>query len=190
MDQTTTIILFAVNMAISAAVGYGAAALKLGRLLQRVDHLDEDNKETKKDVKDLGKSVTKCETLLSINKKETYGISQSPVSLNTRGKEVLDESKAMAVITTNQTDLIQKIKELGVSTAYDVQENSLKVLTKLAEEKDARMNGLKEYAFQKGIDLEIVLWVTALALRDIALPELGFTAEDVDKSDPTKKHIS
>lgn len=188
MDQTTTIILFAINMAISAAVGYGAAALKLGRLLQRVDHLDEDNKQTKADVKGLEKTVTKCETILSVNNKASYGVSQSPVSLNTRGKELLDESHAMEFITANQSDLIQQIRDLKVATAYDVQENAQKVLTKLAEDKDTRVDGLKEFAFKKGIDLEIVLWVAALALRDVALPILGFTADDIDKSDPTKNH--
>jgi hypothetical protein len=109
---------------------------------------------------------------------------ESPISLNDKGIELLENSGAKEFVDNNKTVLIEKIKVLGHGTAYDIQENARKSVMEM--EKDSTFNPLKKYAFDKGTDLSLITVAASLYLRDIALPEFGFSLVDVDISKPAK----
>jgi len=171
---------------IAGFVAFVTASYKLGKLEQRIVHLEEDNKDNKSEIRGIGKDVSEVRGQLSVNNPSTYTNRKSPVSINERGLEILKQSGGEKFINDNKDELIEKLKTVGCKTAYDVQENSKAVIKSYKD--DDHFSPLKEFVFKQGIDLEIVLLVMSLYLRDIALPEFNFSGSDIDKSDPNLIH--
>jgi len=172
-----------VQIIIAGIVAFATASYKFGKLEQRIDHLEEDNKDEKKELRELGKSVAEIKGQLSVNNPAAYVQRKSPVTMNERGEKLLKDSGGDDFISSNKNELFEKIKTIGYKTAYDVQENTKIVIN--SYKNDERFIKLKDYAFKEGVDLEIITLVLAIRLRDLFLQEIGLTPEDVDRSDPT-----
>jgi hypothetical protein len=52
---------------------------------------------------------------------------------------------------------------------------------------DDVFNSVKDYAFREGLDLDIIIQVMAIELRDRILRKKGWNVDDIDKHDPTLK---
>ena len=52
--------------------------------------------------------------------------------------------------------------------------------------KEDRFIPLKDYLFKEGLDLDELILIIGIYLRDLALPRLGFKLEEIDKTDPNK----
>jgi len=168
---------------IAGIVAFATASYKFGKLEQRIEHLEEDNKDNKSEIRGIGKDVSEVRGQLSANNPATYLRRKSPVTINERGLELLKHSGGEKFIEDNKEEMIEKLKTIGRKTAYDIQENS-KIVVKSYQDDD-RFTPIKEFVFKQGIDLEIVLLMMSLHLRDIALEKFNFTDIDIDKSDPT-----
>lgn len=101
--------------------------------------------------------------------------SNSPLQPTEFGLELLKKSGMEGYVKTNRESLIKKVKEKLKErlkkdyTAYDVQEQSIKLMIEL---KDTNLlNTIKEFAFKNGIDIEIILRLGGLMLRDEFLKE-------------------
>lgn len=160
-----------------------AALVYLGRKFQILDTLNdgfkkfiENFEKLEKDISDIGNRVSKIEGKL-------FGLatSTSPLRLTPLGIEILQNSGILDIAKTKREELMKQIKEKSPKTAYDVQEitKSLFENLKLNPEEETR---LKNYAFQKGITLKDILYTGAIYFRDIALEEIGFKIEDLDKT--------
>ena len=53
---------------------------------------------------------------------------------------------------------------------------------------DTRLNGMKEYLFKEGIDIDDLITVLSIYLRDKVLEAKNWKAEDIDANDPTNNH--
>ena len=105
----------------------------------------------------------------------------SPLHLTNKGLEILVESGAKKIIDNekNKRKIIDKIiKKSKPINAYDTQEKTKQVILGMVD--NIMFAPLKEYAFEKGIDVKIVLNVTAIYSREFVLKELGFKSEDLD----------
>lgn len=109
--------------------------------------------------------------------KNPYIKSKSPLSLTETGKALLLDSKGKDFIDSKKEGFLKKIKLKNPKTAYDVQELSKKIIEGSIELDE--FNEIKEFAFRKGLNLEIIISVLAIYLRDFLLLKLGFKVEDI-----------
>ena len=171
--QTLAYVWQIVISVISGALGgFAVVAFRLGRYAEKIDQLEKC---------DIQRRLSTLEGsyaggAASITKRK------SPISLNEKGLALLEASGAKQFVQDNKVSLIAKIRELGHSTAYDVQENAKKAIASLKD--DANFVPLKQYAFREGIELELIELAAALCLRDTALSDFGFSLTDVDVSSP------
>lgn len=110
---------------------------------------------------------------------------ESPLSLTDKGKALLLDSGGENYVKTNKDKLIKTIKDKKPTSAYDVQEFAKQVIAEMST--TTEFIPIKDYLYKQGLDLERATTVLGIYLRDMALSDLGFTREDVDKSDPKKK---
>lgn len=150
---------------------------------EKIAHLQKDVDDLKKDYKELRDKVIKSETCLQ--ERGTWSPffqRKSPVSLTKEGQELLRRSGGKLFVTENFSELFARIDEKHPKTAYDVQALSRTVLEGYAQ--DDRLVPIKEFAFNEGYELELLLTVMGIELRDLALKKKGWNTGDVDKSDP------
>lgn len=160
-------------------------ALRLGKYQQKVDSLESDVEKLENDVKSLTKSVTACETRLEERGKyspQHLLKKGSPISLSKEGEELLKAGRGDKFVEMNLEDLTNRIKEKSPKTAYDVQVLSQDILRSIQNED--RFNEIKNFAFKEAVELDSMFIVMGVYLRDLALARLGFSLEDIDRSDP------
>lgn len=115
---------------------------------------------------------------------DDYVKRDSPLSLTDKGKALLLDSGGESYVEANKKTLIDAIKTKKPQSAYDVQEFAREAIAERADTKE--FVPIKNYLYEQGLDLERATRVLGIYLRDMALTELGFTPEDVDKSEPKK----
>lgn len=174
-----------IGILISGISGLAAASWRIGKYQQIVDSLKADVDRQKSQISKLERDLVRCETIIderTVNSAQKYVKSESPASLTDEGSRLLKVSGAEKFILDNQAELIDKIREKEPKTAYDVQEIARAIVG--SYQNKPQFIPLKNYAFQTGLELSNIILVAGVFLRDLALPQLGYTPEDVDNSDP------
>ncbi len=151
----------------------------------KVDRLEADVKEIRTDCKEVRDKVIKCETALDY--KEPLTRKKSPVSLSDRGTRVLAESGGQSFVEQNYAELKVEVENKKPATSYDIQEAAKQVIEDIKD--DSRINPIKEYLFKEGMELDDIVVVLGIYLRDKILKERGVAADDIDQYDPDKKTI-
>jgi len=111
-----------------------------------------------------------------------YATASSPVRLTLKGEEILSQSGAKTIVDKeeNKNIILNKIlAEPKPTNAYDAQEKTKQIIKEVAN--DAMFTPIKNYAFQQGIDLDVILNVISIYFRNFVLEKLGFKPEDLDK---------
>lgn len=175
------------SIALGGLAGFLAATFKLGQYAQKVDDLKTRMDIAEGEIKADSKKIVECCTL--IDERTTSGSTlikrKSPISLTEKGIEILRNSGSDKFVLENQAELVQKIKDKNPKTAYDVQFVAREVVESL--QNDERFIPFKNYVYKEGFPLEHIFIVMGVYLRDVALPLLGFSLEQVDQTDPTRK---
>jgi hypothetical protein len=148
--------------------------LTVGRKFQILDDvrtgqvkLQQHIKEIERDIRGISERVSTMEGKLSGTL-----VSSSPVRLTDLGNQLLNESGMKAIIEFHRTDLLEKMRDNYLPTAYDVQRFAKELVFDDLEFSESEENRLKEYAFSKGVSLQAIKDAGAIYLRDIALKEL------------------
>lgn len=133
----------------------------IGRKLQIMDDLKTGFKDLQTDVRDLINRISKME-----GKLEGVSASASPVQPTELGARYIKESGLEKILDERKTSLCDNLKNsLPQNYAeYDVQETARRVMLSLKDE--PMMRPVKEYAFKEGVEVEVILGVGALWLRD------------------------
>jgi len=98
----------------------------------------------------------------------------SPLHVTEFGDKLLRESGFYDVLQTNREHLIGLVKEKAPKTNYDIQQDATEIVQDLLESDDEMALKLKEYAFNNGYDLSILVAPAGIALRDEVMKELKF----------------
>jgi len=179
--DTTTIIVFISNLALSALVGFITASFRIGEYKNKVDNLEttlgkDEHAGLRKTVGDLNSKVVACET--SLKEREPLARRKSPISLTDRGNVLLNQSGGKQFVDENYDDLRKKVDEMNPTTSYDIQEDSKKIVNEL--EKDDRINPLKDYLFKDGSSLDDLFFVMGIYLRNKILKDKGWNLDEID----------
>jgi hypothetical protein len=169
--QTITIIVvFAVNLILSALVGAAVASYTIGQYKEKVDSLKEDKEKlfTKQEL--LRTDVDRLLEFKVITQKfldRNLFESHSPLQLTAVGKELVSASGFKLIFELLKDDLAKKLGALGPKTKYDVQEKALTLMDSLTEYDP--FAPIKTYAFNNGKDFGQILRAGAILLRDYYL---------------------
>ncbi len=156
--------------------------ITVGRKLQILDSLNitvEQKMEPK-----LEKLVVEFEVLknkMNILWRSHVARSKSPRQLNDLGKKILRDSGIDRIVDQKRAELTKIIKEKNPTNSYDAEKIIVDVLMTLPQMFPEIIDQLKEGAFQTGSDIDTVLFVGSLYLRNLIFPELGFKIDGFDK---------
>lgn len=171
------------NVLIPLVVSGASAIATFMIYKEKVKNLEGEVDKFKTEMRDLRDKVITCEVTIRAN--EPYWRRESPVSLTDRGHALLVESGGREFVDENFEELAQAIEEKDSKTAYDVQENAKVVIDEMQD--DDRFIPLKDYLYNEGIEIDNLIMVMALHLRDKVLRKRGWKVSDVDIDDPNSQ---
>ncbi len=173
MDQQT-IATILISTLTSAATTLIVLVFKVGRYIEKTDQLERY---------DLSQRLSKLEGKFETsNDLRNFVQKRSPLSLTDKGRLLLEKSGGLNYINNNKSLLINEIKLRKPKSAYDVQELAKDVITDHTA--GDKFIPLKNYLYQNGLDLAIIVNVMGIYLRDITLDALNFKQEDIDNYAP------
>jgi hypothetical protein len=131
------------------------------------------SKKLNKIVNPIRDAIIEIQTILSdMGKNLRYSLTEkatSPLSPTDYGLQMYSESGLKKFVQENTAKLLklltQRLESLKQPTAYDVQEKCIDVFTKDLIN-DPLIGHVKTYAFNKGLDVVVILRIGALLFRD------------------------
>lgn len=183
-SEIVAIIQFITPLILGGASGLLVFWGTLSKYKEKVDSLEKRVESSEERLRTTEQKVTACETRLEEREPiKKYISRKSPLTLTEAGRQLLEESGGKQIIDANQDELLKNIQSREPKSPYDIQESAKQILESLKD--DSRLIEVKDFAFKKGLELDVPLSVMAIYLRDIALPKYGWKAEDID-NDKTK----
>lgn len=147
------------------AILLGAIGYFIKRILDRTEKIGDDVAEIKPKV--------------SVLWELQFAESHSPLTLNEKGKDILSKSGIKEFVNKVLVQLVDSIKEKNPKNAYQIQEFAKEVMSNVKINPEI-LPRLQKGAFDTGVDVDTVLFVGSLYLRDLALPKFNFKLEDID----------
>lgn len=145
----------------------------LGGIKETVDKMEPD-------LRDIRERFARVEDRVEVLWKDKYAPAGSPRRLNERGNAILTESGMDSIISARRDELLAKVREFEPKTAYDAEEIILETVAVSLKEDPATMVKIKDGAFRTGSDIDTVLFVGGMHLRDLIFGDLGFKLDDID----------
>ncbi|MGC8624511.1 MAG: hypothetical protein ACP5VQ_04535 [Phycisphaerae bacterium] len=158
-----------------------AALIYIGRKLEVLDALKLKLDAVEKKVDGIFERFIKVEERVNTLWKDDVAPSHSPRQLNERGLNILNQSGIKQIIEARKQTLLNAVKALNPTNAYDAEQAALDVVSDLPKHCPDVIPQLKDGAFKAGQGIETVLLVGGFYLRDLIFPELGFSTTDLDK---------
>ena len=170
---------------IQALLGVAAVLLGVGiawgTLKTSVKHIGKTLDEIKPDLKEVREKFRVVESRVETLWKDGYAPAHSPRQLNDIGNKILKESGIEEVVNQKKNDLLKIIIEKDTKNAYDAERAIMEVMSKLPEHFPDVVEKLKLGAFQVGSDLDALLFVGGIYLRNLIFKDLGYDLIDLDK---------
>lgn len=159
---------------------FGSLEEKLGilpKLDNRISQLDSHFSQ-------VTNAIVEIQTLLTgrgftINQRLVV-TNASPTRLTDYGEQLKQESGFHKIMQAEKGFLINLVKTKNPKTNYDIQEYSLQVLKELAADNNPILFPLKNYAYEKGLVLDIILQAAAIVLRDAVMEEVKFDDQTLE----------
>jgi hypothetical protein len=165
---------------IGVIVFVGTIGIGWGTLKKSVENIDKSLAEMKPDLKNIRERFMIVEDRVKTLWKDEFAPASSPRQLNERGVDILNGSGIKGIIEEKRNELFATLKSKELKNPYDAEQCVLQVVNEL--KKDAVIvEKLKTGAFSVGADIDTVLFVGGIYLRDLVFPDLGFAIADLDK---------
>lgn len=189
MEPTIQLIISGIIALVTGGLsGFLVFIYKMGKYTEKVDRLEGDRDSQDERIRNLDRKIIACETRLEERKDIGAYLQKrkSPISLSSKGKELLEKSEGKKFIDDDKKNLIKKIKDRNPKSPYDVQELAKEIVSSLKNEE--KFTPLKNYAFKEGLSLDVIITVMSVYLRDLAIPEFGYKIEDINNSIKEPEH--
>lgn len=113
--------------------------------------------------------------------KDRFAPSNSPRQLNDIGNGILEKSGIKNIVDEKKTKLLELVRGKGATNAYDAEKAIEEVMSNLPTHCPDITNKLKDGAFKTGADINALLFVGSIYLRNQIFNDLGFSLTDLDK---------
>lgn len=111
---------------------------------------------------------------------DAFAPAHSPRQLNDRGLKVLTDSGIQPVIDSLRSELLDKLKSLDLKNPYDAEKAILDLTQNIPELHPELLDSLKTGSFNTGTDINSLLFVGGIYLRNLVFKDLGFSIESLD----------
>lgn len=98
----------------------------------------------------------------------------SPLHVTEYGDKLLRDSGFYDLLQRNRKQLVQLVKDRNPKSNYDIQQDSTEVVKDLLSSDDEMALSLKEYVYNNGLDVSVVISPAGIALRDEVMKEVKF----------------
>jgi len=149
------------------------ALIYIGKKLQILDTVEID-------IKSIRDRFIVVEERVKTLWKDEVAPAHSPRRLNERGTNILNGSGVKDIIDEKKNGLLAVLKEKKLKNPYDAEQCILQVVSDFKKDNDV-VEKLKIGAFSVGADIDTVLLVGGLYLRDLIFPDLGFSTDQIDQ---------
>ena len=164
---------------ISIIVPLVILVFRSGGLFERVSNIKDAIDEIRPDVRMIPVVKERVDVLWTLR----FVSAGSPKILTEKGKQVLRDSKIEDFTTEYYSDIINQVKERNLQNPYQVQEALIEIVGNY-KNKEICKNNFENAAFITCVDVDSILLVAAINIRDKVFCDLGMKFEDVDKFDP------
>jgi hypothetical protein len=164
---------------VSAIVSLLSVVFTTGKYKQKVETNEKELDKHDIKISEISDRISRLEGGIDRDRiyQNSYIQRKSPLSLTEKGKAVLLDSKGKDFIDKNKDNLLENLKNLNPKTSYDVQELSRKILDEETKKED--FNKIKEYAFKNGLQLDLIMDIMGIYLRDEVLSDFNFNVNDL-----------
>lgn len=165
----------------------------IGWLIKKaIDGLEKTDERIEKKVDNIERftkvasnSIVEIQTLLggrgfTINQKLAY-TPGSPLKLTEYGESLMKESGFLDVLKANTDFFVDLVRGKNPQTNYDIQEYSTIVVKELISANNPLVISLKNYAYNKGLPLDIIINSAGIVLRDEVMKGLKYGDDILDK---------
>ncbi len=172
MDIAITIIIFIVNLIISALIAVGVSFIRIGQYKNKVDTIEttigkDEHCGLRKTLTDAKTEVDKLLEFKTNTQKfidSNIYKNQSPLSLTEFGEQLIKDSGFETIFLSEKDELVKLLEKIAPKTQYDVQEKARGLMNDL--EDFPAFEPIKEYAFKNGKDFGQILRAGAILLRN------------------------
>lgn len=128
----------------------------------------------------ISKDVSDIKPKVDILWQDRLALSHSPKQLNEMGKDILEKSGIKEIVNEKKPKLLELVKAKEAKTPYDAEIAILGVMRQLTLHCPDIVDKLKDGAFKTGSNIDSILFVGGIYLRNEIFPDLGFSLEDLD----------
>ncbi|MEJ0029531.1 MAG: hypothetical protein WDO15_03830 [Bacteroidota bacterium] len=126
----------------------------------------------KNDITEIRIELAEMRGKLEILWKVHVSQSNSPISLNDVGRDILAKTNIGAFAEQHYPEILSKVRSFTPGNAYQAQEVLISIVGRYKREHEYRLM-LQEIAFSSGYDIDSLLFVAALSIRDRVISDLG-----------------
>ncbi len=150
-------------------VGIGLA---WGTLKTAVSHIAKALEEIKPDIKDLREKM-------AVLWQDKLAPAHSPRQLNELGTKILEQSGIKTIVENKKEELLARVRSENAQNPYDAEIAIQKIMLDLPNRNPELVDQLKNGAFGAGVDVNTVLFVGSIYLRNLIFIDLGFSLDDL-----------
>ena len=189
-----TLIWTVISGIVGGLVTFAGWFLTMGRKFQVLDDVSQGIKDLKSDIKDVTGEIKNLEKSLNVSnaaiielqtlladkgfnvRQHIIFTSHSPIQLTDYGQQLIRESGFSGIMQDEEKVryLVSLVKAKNPQTNYDIQESAMKVMQELAGSNDPLVVPLKNYAYENGLALDLILKSAGIILRDEVMKSLRF----------------
>jgi len=181
-------LILSIGVPILASIFVGVVSWLIKRAIDGLEKTDQRIEKKVDSIEGFTKvasnSIVEIQTLLAgkgyaINQRLAYS-SASPVRLTEYGETIMRESGFNEILKQNTKFFVDLVRGKNPQTNYDIQEYSKSVINELVNANNPLTISLKNYAYNKGLPLEIIVNSAGILLRDEVMKELHFGDKTLD----------
>lgn len=157
------------SVSISLLGAVATSFLTLGKYKEKVDQLENRDKVNCDKLEQLGKDVAVIKERIQNIQKTVDNLADtakahSPISLTTKGWEILKDSGCYAIFEQNRDKYLKELEEKNPSSQYDVQEKAYALMSDRFNAPEFKP--IEGWAFSHGKTMDEIIRLCGYPLRD------------------------
>ncbi len=158
-----------VSVGISLVGAIATSFLTLGKYKEKVDQLEERDKENRKDIRTLTTSVAVLDERAQNIQKSIDNLTQSaqshsPVQLTEKGWKMVKDSGAYQIFQDNKDRYLAELEAQKPRSQYDTQDKAYRIMSNKFNAKE--FEPIQAWAFNNGKTVDEIVRILGYPLRD------------------------
>lgn len=167
------IIGIATGLMVTTISGFLLLAFRIGAVNEKIIRMESTLKSVEQEIPLIKLTIAHMLGRLDVLWHTHLARSYSPIALNEAGLRALETSNIGAFTEAVYSEIFTRVKAKNPQNAYQAQEALISIVSSYQNDEEYRLK-LEEAAYASGHDVNSLLFVGALAIRDRVISDLGF----------------